>query len=148
MRNPSGGTGNREDGLTSTFDHACRGDEGGESEVDVGLRKPAPARFGEHRVGRCQGPWSVRHAWVVSRYCVAQQSQQKCPARIALSVDEVTEAGNTLAASKPISDDARRLARLVDFGEHHLRAERRAAMQRSADRTKPGGDHCIRIGAY
>ena len=123
MRNPAGGTGNREDGLTSTFDHARRGDEGGESEVDVGLWKPAPVRFGEDRVGRCQHPSSLRHAWVVGRHCVAQQSQQKRPARIAVSIDEVTKAGNALAASKPIADDARRLARLVDFGEHHLRAE-------------------------
>ena len=135
MRNPAGGTGNREDGLTSSFDHSRRGDEDGKSEVDVGLGKPTPTRFGEHGVGRCQHPrsprrarsprhaCSLRHAWVVGGNCLAQQSQQKCPARISVSINEVAETGDPLAAAKPISNDARRLARLADLGEHGLGAE-------------------------
>ena len=105
----------------------------GESEVDVGLGKPAPTRLGEHGVGRCQRPrslgrarrcaCSLGHAWVVGGNCLVQESQQKCPARVAVSINEVAETGDPLAAAQPISNGARCLARLTDLGEHRLGAE-------------------------
>jgi hypothetical protein len=55
--------------------------------------------------------------------CLVQESQQKCPARIAISINEVAETGDPLATAQPISNDPRRLARLADLGEHRLGAE-------------------------
>src|SRR5487761_1125446 len=137
VRDPAGRAGHGEDGLSRPADHSRHVRQHREREVDIGLGQGAAAHLGQDGVrdGEPRG----------SRRRTCHEAEQADGTRVAVLVHEVPEAGYPARPAQQLTHPPRRVGGGRGGREHALGPERRAAVQRAAERAEAGRHHGVGI---